>query len=681
MKLIIAEKALAGESIAKILSGNKAKKKEIKNVPIWEWDDGNTKVVVIPLRGHVITVDFSKEFKNWQKTDLNQLIDAKIVYYPSKNAIDNIKLLKEYGKNAKEMIIATDFDVEGECIGLEAVNIVREVNPNIKVKRAIFSAITKGDLDKAFSELKDLNINMAESANARREVDLIWGATLTRFISLASQRMGNAFLSVGRCQSPMLALIVNREKERMKFKPKEFWMISAILRKGKDGFIASYEKPKLFDKKKVDQILSIKTKEAKVLKVIKKIRKSNPPTPFNTTDFLRAASALGFSAPNAIRIAQQLYMSGYCSYPRTDSQAYFPTQNLREIVEKLAKSKEKFGAYAAKLLKKEKLVPTAGKAAKDHPPIHPVELADRSKLKADEWKIYELIVRRFLANLSDPSKENVIRATIDIGGEKFIAKGLKIIEPGWRDIYIYSKLEETYLPEIEEGEKLEFVRFESKKDQTKPPERYGHGGIIKKMEELGIGTKSTRPELLQKLMQRGYISKGSSLIPHPVAIAVTEILEKYVESITKPDMTADLEKEMSLVEEGKKDKKDVVEKSRKMLKNILKEVIPKKETIGKKIKEALRLQRVIGKCPNCGGDLKQLFSVKTKKRFVGCSNYPKCKTGYPLPMTGLIERTESVCDKCKTPIILVIRKGKRPFKMCLDPKCPSKANWGEKKQS
>jgi DNA topoisomerase-1 len=675
MNIIVAEKALAGESIAKILSNNKAKKKEIKQIPIWEWNDKSGENVVIPLRGHIITVDFSKEYKSWQKTELDDLIEAKVVYFPTKNAIENIEVLKEYGKEVDVLIIATDFDVEGECIGLEAVNIIKEIKPKVKVKRAVFSAITKEDLSKAFSELKELNVNMAESANARREVDLIWGATLTRFISLASKRMGNAFLSVGRCQSPMLALIVNREKERMKFKPKDFWTIHAVLRKGKDGFIASYEKAKIFNKNKVDKILSIKTKEARIKKVEKKIKKSNPPTPFNTTDFLRAASSLGFSAPNAIRIAQQLYMSGYCSYPRTDSQTYFPTQNLKEIVEKLSKSKEKFGAYATKLLKKEKLVPTAGKAAKDHPPIHPVELADRSKLKADEWRIYELIVKRFLANLSDPSKESVIKAEIDIGGENFIARGVKVIEPGWREIYTYAKLEETYLPDMDEGEKVEFVKFDCKKDQTKPPERYGHGGIIKKMEELNIGTKSTRPELLQKLIQRGYISRGSSLVPHPVAIAVTEVLEKYAETITKPDMTADLEKEMALVEEGKKEKQKVVEKSRRILKEILKTINPKKEIIGEKIKEALRMQRVIGKCPNCGGDLKILFSVRTKKRFVGCSNYPKCKTGYPLPANGMIERTENVCEKCKTPIILVIRKGKRPFKMCLDPKCPTKDSW------
>jgi DNA topoisomerase-1 len=670
MKLVIAEKMLAGQGIARILSNGKAKKREVRGISIWKWKREGEDWVLIPLKGHVINIDFSQAYKNWKEIDLPELISAKIVEIQT--AKDNIEVLQSYAKKASEAIIACDYDQEGELIGVEAFKLIKRVNPKVKIRRAVFSAITKEDITKAFENLTEINFQLAKAAQARREVDLIWGAVLTRFISLASKRLGDAFLSVGRVQSPTLALLVRRELERMRFKPRDYWVVEAVLRKGMQGLVASYSKPKVWNREKVEELLKKRLREAKVESVKKKVAKVNPPTPFNTTDLLREASNLGFTAPRAMLIAERLYQLGKISYPRTRNQVYPKTLDLRGILAKLSKSKL-FGNYVKKLLEEKELVPTKGKVEdKAHPPIHPTQLATKKELSRPEWKLYELVVRRFLSTLSKASREENIKAIIDIQGEKFIARGLRILDPGWKKIYIYTKTKEAKLPPLEQGDALEFVKIRAERKQTTPPNRYGHGTIIKQMESLGLGTQATRTVILQKLMQRGYVSRGKTLVPNHVAFAVTKALEEHAEVITRPEMTAKLEKEMERIEKGEIEKERVVEESKELLKPIIEELMRKEKEIGRSIREALANSYVVGDCPLCGAKLRILRSRKSGKRFIGCSAFPKCKHGWPLPQKGLLRVSWDRCKACGIKKIILRTPKRRPFIFCPNLSCSSR---------
>jgi DNA topoisomerase IA/intein-encoded DNA endonuclease-like protein/predicted transcriptional regulator len=320
----------------------------------------------------------------------------------------------------------------------------------------------------------------------RRDVDLVWGAVLTRFISTVSGRMGQAFLSVGRVQTPTLALIVDKEKERLAFRPETFWEVAAELLKDKQKFLAEHKRAK--GQAEADRLASLKG-PAKIMSLKEQEREKTPPTPFNTTDYLREATRLGLSAPQAMLIAESLYMNGFISYPRTDNTVYPASTDFRDILEKLSNNSE-LGKHASELLKQKRLVPTRGKKeSKDHPPIHPTDNVEKGKLKPIEWKIYELICRRFFATLAGNSKEAVSDVVFDIDGEEFVSKGIKVLEPGWRRYYPYSKLKENILPKLSEGDEVAVEKIESEQKETTPPNRFGHGSLIKKMEDLNLGTK------------------------------------------------------------------------------------------------------------------------------------------------------------------------------------------------
>jgi DNA topoisomerase-1 len=670
MKLIIAEKPIAAERIASILGKPKHIKKN--GIDCYALDG----TIIVPLKGHILNVDFSKDYKSWASTDLKDLIKADILYEPLQPNI--IQTLKEFAPACDELEVATDYDNEGESIGKEAITIVKEINPNIGIKRARFSAITPEEIKEAFAKPTEFDYNLADSADARREVDLIWGAVLTRFISLTGRRFGRDFLSVGRVQTPTLALVVDREKEIQKFKPKPFWVVSILCDKDGKQFYAIYEKDKISNKKEAQELGKLKANEAGIKDVKKKQLKLKPPTPFNTTDYLVAASSLGLQPQMAMRLAESLYMAGYTSYPRTDNTVYPATINLKSILKKFESSPE-FGGLAKKLLQKKKLTPTKGKKqTTDHPPIYPVEVADKNKLSAIEWKVYELIVRRFFATLSENAVLDTVKVTLDYSSKNFIARGKTITKQGWREFYPYSTTEEIIIPELKENETVKVDKLETKEDKTKPKPRWTQAALIKEMETLGLGTKSTRAEILQKIMDRGYVQGKQNFTPSKVAFVVIDSLEKYVSDITKPDMTSKLEAEMEEIAEGQKKKEDIVQESRDILETVVSRLEKNKLQIGEQLLKAKWEENILGSCPNCKDGKLRIIYTKRKTRFVGCTSYPNCKTGFPLPAKGKILILRLNCMTCGMPMIKVIYAGKRPFDMCIKPDCESKKNWGKR---
>jgi DNA topoisomerase I len=673
MKLIISEKAIAGERIANILADTKVNQKNICGARVFEFGWKGEEVKLIPLRGHIADVEFPKKYSRWKGIDVRELIDAKIIYAGSQ--LNIISAIKNCAPDAEKIIIATDADREGESIGLEAVNYAKETNSGIIVERAYFSAIIKEDIEKSFSSLEKFDYNFAYSADARREIDLIWGAVLTRFISLISGRIGHEFLSVGRVQTPTLAILVNREKERLAFESKKYWEIIAHCKKD-IAFLAVHQEEKFWDEEKAKLIYKKNPKSAKVIKIEKKTRTLSKPEPFNTTEFLRASASIGISAGKAMNLAESLYQRGFVSYPRTDNKAYPKNLNLIEILNKLSSVPELMDDVN-KILQKKTLVPSKGKETKDHPPIHPVSPVQKKSLAPDEWKIYELIVRRFLATLSDDAKTENVSVLLDAEKEKYVSRGQIIVNAGWKAFYPYSKLKEVFLPVLEKGDEVLIEKLELLSKETQPPNRYSQSSLIKLMEQNNLGTKSTRPNIIQKLYYRKYISGNKSIEPSQVAFAIINSLKKHCDKVTKPKMTAELEEEMEKVAAGKKTKEVVVSDSGKDLREIIDLLFVEKDIIGSEIRLALKDDSMLGSCLKCGEGQLIIRKGKSGKRFVGCSNYPKCTNSFPLPQKGIIIPTIDVCSECKTPIIQV-KNGKFTYKMCIYMNCKTKENWGKK---
>ncbi len=655
MHLIITEKHDTAKRIASILSEKKPEKERVSGVDTYKFDGK----VVIGLSGHVVEVDFPKSYNNWQKTDLKDLIHAELLTTPTHANIVNA--LKKLGKQAEHLTIATDYDREGELIGVEAFDIIKKVNPDVTADRVHYSTITPAEIKKAFSSPTKIDFNLADAGMSRQEIDLIWGAVLTRFVSLSSGRLGDKFLSVGRVQSPTLALIVNREKEREAFVPTPYWELYATLINSGE-FEAQHKKGRFLDKAEAERIKEKLGKTGVVKTVTLGKRSEKPPTPFNTTEFLRAASWIGVSAANAMRIAESLYVNGFISYPRTDNTVYPATLDTKSIIASFLNTE--FNDYAQKLLSG-KLVPTRGKKeATDHPPIHPATPAKRSELKEDEWKIYELVVRRFFATFAEETLWETMSVVVDISGEDFTANGARLVEQGWRWYYAYNKPEDRILPQLKEGQILKVKEVKLVAKETQPPSRYGQGHLIKIMEDLGLGTKSTRHEIISKLYSRAYVH-GNPLQPTRTAYAVIEALEKYAGTITKPEMTSKLEQDMDKISEGIVKEEFVVKESREMLDGVFKDMLENKELISESIRNGLYEDRIIGKCQKCSSDLVVKKSRKGS-RFIGCSSYPKCDFTLPLPPSGQIVVTDKQCKEHGLYFIRIINKGKRPW----DVGCP-----------
>ena len=676
MILIVSEKPIAGKRIAEILSDGKIEQSFEKKAVFFVFEKEKKQFTMVPLKGHIVDVDFPLQYKSWLGTDLKRLVDAEIKYAETQKEIAD--LLKKVAPNIDEIIIATDADKEGESIGLEALNILKQLNPKAKIKRALFSAITPKDMQKAFSNLGEFDYNLADSADARREIDLIWGAVLTRFLSLVSGKLGKEFLSMGRVQGPTLGLIVAREKERIAFQIKPFWELIATFKKGAQEFLAEHKHGRFWKKEEALKAFDCQKPPIGIVKGIeKKKRTIARPIPFNTTGFLRAATAMGFSASVAMSIAESLYQAGFISYPRTDNCVYPQTLDLKEVLTELGKLKE-FSPMVKKLLSMPKLVPSAGKEAKDHPPVHPVSAAQKTFLSPQNWKIYELVCRHFFATLAEDAETENLAVEIDLNKQPFVAHGQIFLKLGWKEFYPYSKASEVILPELAVGDRLDLLKLDFLEKATEPPARYSQGALIKAMSDLNLGTKATRAEIIQKLYYRQYISGQKAIVPNKIAFAVIDSLEKYHDKIVKPEMTAELEKQMDLVAAGTKTKPEVVTESRKLLSVSLDELLKNRASIGSLLREALRADSVIGKCnaPNCGGSLLMRFG-KTGKRFLGCSNYPKCTNTFPLPQKGKIIPTEKTCAICGSPVIQVFAR--RRFEMCVNMNCSSKDEWKRRK--
>ncbi|MCL2024378.1 MAG: DNA topoisomerase I [Coriobacteriia bacterium] len=719
MRLIITEKNIAAQKIAAILGDTKPKSDKVYNTPVYRFTHEGVECVAIGLRGHILGVDFPRELtytkKNgwvahWNEGDdtpaplpttlktppwekgrrpftktgiiltswsipmLPYLTYAPVGKYLAER--DIIRSLKTLAKKADEIIIATDYDREGELIGADARNLCLEANPDATIRRARYSAYTKAEIDHAFANLADLDDALASSGEARQDIDLIWGAVLTRYLTKVRFSGVGKPRSAGRVQTPTLKLIVDKEAERQAFVPEPYWVILANLATAHGEEIEARHTTRRFGieaeaKAAYDAAHAAKDagKPARITDITSKKRVAKPPIPFHTTALQAAAAAEGLSPARTMRIAESLYMSGLISYPRVDNTVYPASLDLRGILTTL-EGVDEYRAYAQKLRTQGKLTATRGaKETTDHPPIHPTAAASQAALKPEEWKLYNLVARRFLATLSSEAVYEDTTLAIDIGGEPFAAQGAVLKVPGFRAIYPYGAKKEAELPALKQGDECSIVELTLDARETKPPSRYGEGGIITTMEKLGLGTKSTRHSIVQTLIDRAYVQvKDKSLRPTMLGTAVIDALTTFAEPITTPEMTSNLDDEMDQIAHGKTTRDEVVNHSRVMLDGVMKLLIEKTDEVSEALADAALADAKVGACPKCGKDLLLKSSPKTRSQFVGCSGWPECDVTYPLPQ-GKIEPLEEPCETCGAPRVRIIQFRSKPIERCLDPEC------------
>ena len=678
----IAEKPQAARRLAYALDAkNKPSVKKIKNISVFVCNRDNKKIVIAPAVGHLFTL--SPIGKTWNYP----VLDYEWVpsYTVNKNARTKnfTDVFKSLAKGAKDVIIMTDFDREGEVIGYL---ILKYLIGRTDAERMKFSTLTVRDITQAYDQRdKSLDLGYLNSGLIRHYVDWLYGINYSRALSLALKKVSGHFktISIGRVQGPTLNSVVDLENKIKMFLPIPFWTIeSEAILDGKK-YKAFYEKPKIEQQKEAIKIINdCSGLLGKITNISDETSYQYPFPPFDLGSLQREAYRyFKFSPSKTLQFAENLYLKALISYPRTDSQKLPMTLGHKTILSKLSAQND-YTTFANEILANKKFKPREGKRTDAaHPAIHPTGNIPDNTLSASERKIYDLIVKRYLSVFG--KRAEILKGTIDIqvNSHKFEVRGSKIIDEGWIRYYKpYFSLSEQILPNVQLNSDVKFSYIDSKENFTSPPKRFNESSLLKRMETEKIGTKATRAGIIKTLFDRGYIA-GKEITPTPLGESVVDVLQNQYPILVKSEMTRNLEEIMDDVENKKKTLDKTVFDIKSELKDLLILFHEKEEEIGRSLSTNLRLSQkselvVLGKCQKCKkGELRIIKSRKTGKRFISCSAYfdkeVKCTATYPIPNTGTIKPTGKVCEHDGLPII-EWKKGKRVYKMCISPTCPSK---------
>lgn len=570
---------------------------------------------------------------------------------------DVIKELKKEAKKAKKVYLATDPDREGEAISWH-LSYILNIDEEEKC-RIEFNEITKDAIKKAIKSPRNINLNLVDAQQARRVLDRLLGYQISPIL-WQKVRKG---LSAGRVQSVTTKLICEREEEIKAFEPKEYWSIELIASNKEENNLTlkfygkDNEKIELENEEQVKEILkTIENGNLVVTKIESRSRRKSAPKPYTTSVLQQdAANKLYFTTKKTMMVAQELYEGidvkgegtvGLISYIRTDSKRI--SEEAREkakgyIIESIGENYYKDHAKDSKG-KKEKKVQDA------HEAIRPTSVdrtpdSIKDSLSKEQYKLYNLIWRRFVASQMEDSVFDVLNVECKIEDLIFKATGSKLKFDGYTKIYNFTEREDKILPSLDEGEILKIQEYNPQQHFTSPPPRYTEASLVKTLEELGIGRPSTYAPTITTILNREYVEKdGASLVPTELGIIVTKILDENFQKFMEVDFTADMESQLDQIEEGNVEWKKVVEEFYSPLAEAIRVAIEKIEKVNMD-------EETDEICELCGSNM--VIKYGRFGKFMACKNYPECKNTKPI-----VSKIGVKCPKCKEGDI-IMRKSKK----------------------
>ena len=586
-------------------------------------------------------------------------------YVISAGKKDVIERIKKAATNASEVFLATDPDREGEAIAWH----IKEAVDLKKPKRVVFHEITKGAIEEALKEPREIDLDLKEAQEARRVLDRIVGYDLSGLI-WKKVRYG---LSAGRVQSPALRILAEREREIKAFIPETFYVLDAVFTsKGGEFPATCVEEPKT--KEEADRILELGTKAKwEVGDVTERSEERSPRPPFTTSTMQQTASTrLGFSPSRTMRAAQKLYEAGHITYMRTDSVnlAQEAVARMCEVIEK------EFG----KNYVQSRVYKTKSKNAQEaHEAVRPT---DAGKVHAgaagDEEKLYELIRIRALASQMASAKleRTTIKAKADADIPLFSSTGSRVVFPGWLALDTRARGEDVELPKIAVADPLDLKELNSTEKQTEPPNRYTEAGLIKELEKRGIGRPSTYASIMQTIQARGYVDKeGRTLRPTATGMVVSGWLEEHFADYISDSFTAEMEDELDEISRGERKYlptlKDFYGPFQKEVKS--KEDLPKATSLGKAPEEF--------PCPICGSAME--YKLGRGGIFLSCTRYPDC-TGARQESGSELKGDEPLGTHPETGLPIYVKTGRfgpyveMPTGKVEEPKKPAKGKRAKK---
>ncbi len=656
--LVLAEKPSVGKDIARVLECKKGGNGYLEN----------DKYIVTWAFGHLIALAdpeaYGEQYKDW-RLDTLPIIPDKFNIVPIKQTVKQYSIIKDlvHRKDVTTIVIATDAGREGELV---ARWILVKAKVNKPMKRLWISSVTDKAIKDGFKNLKNAKEyeNLYASAVSRAEADWIVGINATRALTAKY----NSQLSCGRVQTPTLTMIYEREKEIKNFKPQKYYGITAISKNIKLSWQNTQTKDyRTFDKELCDKIfLALKNiKSCEILEIETKYKKTFSPPLYDLTELQRDANKkFNFSAKETLGITQRLYENHkVLTYPRTDSR-YLTTDMVDTLQDRLKALVSPYSKLAKKISKIDTLnlnFINNNKVSDHHAIIPTEESAILSKLDDKERKIYDLVVKRFLAVMYPPFEYEQTTIKVKIGEETFIAKGKVIISNGFKEIYENNfdeedeEIIEQTLPKLNKGDKLDILNITQTNGETKPPSPFTEASLLSAMENPikymnttnkdliktigetgGLGTVATRADIIEKLFNSLVIEKKDKNIF--ITQKGKQLLDLAPKELKQPELTAKWEQKLTQISKGQLNKENFIEEIKEYTINTINEI---KNSTSKFKNDNITKT----KCPNCG---KFMLEIKSKRgRTLVCQDR-ECGYKKPLAVT-----TNAICPKCRKKLELI----------------------------
>ncbi len=583
-------------------------------------------------------------------------------YEISKGKEKVVSELAELARGAKEILLATDPDREGEAISWHLEELLKKNKIKAPIKRITFHEITKNAIEEALKEPRDIDTNLVKAQEARRVLDRLVGYDLSGLI-WKKVRYG---LSAGRVQSPALRILMEREREIRAFIPETYWALEALVKTKKKNElrVTCSEEPR--ERARVDFILTEGKKGAwEITDLTAREEKRSPRAPFTTSTLQQTASTrLGFSPSRTMQVAQKLYEAGHITYMRTDSTT-LSKEAQAQIVATIEKKYGKEYAEARTYKTKSKNAQEAHEAVR---PTHFEKLGAGST--EEQKKLYQLIWERTVSSQMVDAKVLRTKITTNIPSVNdfpdFSANGSRILFDGWLRVDTGARGEDVELPEVEKGEPLTLVDLLDTEKQTEPPNRYTEAGLVKELEARGIGRPSTYASIMRTLEDRGYVTKqGRTLYPTDTGDVVSSFLETHFPTYIGDTFTAEMEDKLDEISLGEREyEKTLREFYTPFQKDVKsKDKLEKATTLGDAPEGML--------CPKCGATM--IGKLSRNGKFYSCSTFPECvgarnlegkelegpkETGEMCPLCGIDENGNPREASAKGGGKLVTREGK-----------------------
>ncbi|XP_012551245.2 DNA topoisomerase 3-alpha isoform X1 [Bombyx mori] len=672
--LNVAEKNDAAKNIASHLSkGTSTGRKGLsKYNKIYQFKANvmgqDCEMVMTSVSGHLLALEFSGTYRTWQTCSPLSLFDAPVFKYCPEN-YQKIKMtLEREVRSCQGLIIWTDCDREGENIGFEIIDVCKAARTNLKIYRAKFSEITLVSVNRALQNLEEPNKNTSNAVDVRQELDLRIGAAFTRFQTLRLQKvfpskLTDTIVSYGSCQFPTLGFVVERYRAIENFIVETFWKLKVNHTIENLSVEFAWERFRLFDEYacKIFHDICTENPLARVLEVKTKPKSKWRPLPLETVELEKQASRkLKIHAKETMQLAEKLYTQGFISYPRTETNEFPKEMNLAQLVGQQT-GDPNWGTFAQKILDNGGPTPRQGKKSdKAHPPIHPTKYTNN--LSGNEKRLYEFIVRSFLACCSKDAQGQETIVNIDIGREKFSANGLVITELNYLEVYIYEKWSSKEIHVYQEGQIFSPTSIDIVSGTTSPPSLLTEADLISLMEKHGIGTDATHAEHIEKIKSRSYVALADEkyFVPGVLGMGLVEGYDAMGLEMSKPHLRAQLESDLKEIIEGRKQPEAVLSEQIAKYKEVYIKASAEAEKIDRALAERLNEQPAAPpasgdtlpvdmpaalKCPKCGSDM----IVRQKKNnpteyYIGCMSFPNCKNVVWLP--NIVKSLQVLPDTC-----------------------------------